>query len=289
MTPAPDLSPLLAHVCACTGATTATRLDRIQVLWQGYGEVFRVALTDGPVPTVVVKWVRPPPAAHPRKLRSYEVEAHWYTHFAQRLPPEAPGAACWGTYVDAHQRIIVLDDLHAKGRTRGPYRLPRHQRRQVLAWLAAFHATHYGVPPTGLWPIGTYWHLGTRQAELRAMTDHRLRAEAPALDAALNQSPHQTLVHGDAKPSNFLFSAECAATAVDFQYVGGGVGVKDVAYFLYEDVTGSDYDADVNYYFDRLRYFLPTHVDAASIERDWRSLLPIAERDFRRFLNGWQA
>ena len=57
--------------------------------------------------------------------------------------------------------------------------------------------------------------------------------EAPELDRRLRAARFQTLVHGDAKPANFCFDARRGAVAaVDFQYVGGGCGMKDVAYLL---------------------------------------------------------
>ena len=40
-------------------------------------------------------------------------------------------------------------------------------------------------------------------------------------------------MHGDAKLANFLFTSDHSQVAgVDFQYVGGGCGMKDVAYLL---------------------------------------------------------
>ena len=41
------------------------------------------------------------------------------------------------------------------------------------------------------------------------------------------------LAHGDAKVANFCFTNDQhAVAAVDFQYVGGGIGTQDVIYFL---------------------------------------------------------
>ena len=49
----------------------------------------------------------------------------------------------------------------------------------------------------------------------------------------LKSSTFKTLVHGDAKLANFCFgSEESGVAAVDFQYVGGGCGMKDLAYFV---------------------------------------------------------
>ena len=110
------------------------------------------------------------------------------------------------------------------------------------------------------------------------MTDLDLRDAAPSLDAALHAARFQTLIHGDAKPANFCFGPDGVA-AVDFQYVGGGPGIKDVAYLLW---GAPDADAALEVYFDALRA-----AGAGDAEPEWRSLYPTAVRDFERFLDGW--
>lgn len=79
----------------------------------------------------------------------------------------------------------------------------------------------------------------------------RLRGVAPTIDCRLKgygpnsafSSAHRTLVHGDFKPANLLFCRgeskgdssggdACSCAAYDFQYCGGGYGVRDVAYLL---------------------------------------------------------
>jgi hypothetical protein len=102
-------------------------------------------------------------------------------------------------------------------------------------------------------------------------------------------------VHGDAKLENVCFTRDGARAAlVDFQYVGGGVGVKDVAYFLNGVLAPRDCPALVPRYLDE--YFgeleaalsvLAVEVDAAALEREWRELFPLAWVDFYRFLLGW--
>lgn len=60
-----------------TGARSIARVETIQRLWSGYGEILRVHFHDGARRSVIVKVVLPPaPSAedlgsHARKLRSY--------------------------------------------------------------------------------------------------------------------------------------------------------------------------------------------------------------------------
>jgi hypothetical protein len=81
---------------------------------------------------------------------------------------------------------------------------------------------------------------------------------------------------------------------VDFQYVGGGVGVKDVAYFLSSCLSPQECEQLVpdylDEYFEALRGALsPTRPAAAlaELEREWRALFPLAWVDLYRFLLGW--
>ena len=118
---------------------------------------------------------------------------------------------------------------------------------------------------------------------------------AATIDQKLAQCEFQTLVHGDAKVANFCFSSDLSrVAAVDFQYVGGGCGMKDVAYFLgscqSEDQCERDSDIYLDYYFDQLRGAIERQsisVSFAQLETQWRPLYPLAWADFHRFLIGW--
>jgi len=76
--------------------------------------------------------------------------------------------------------------------------------------------------------------------------------------------------------------------------VGGGCGMKDVAYFigscLYEDECEQFQDDLLDYYFSALKQALNRHksiVDWYQLEYDWRALYPVAWTDFHRFVKGW--
>lgn len=282
----------LDRLCAWTGAARARPGARIQSLWSGYGEVRRVALVGADVDTVVVKHVRPPADAHPRKLRSYQVERRWYLDWAPHCSPEARVPRCFGAWSDGRESVFALEDLGAADLAPRTLGLSATDARSVLRWLAHFHAGHLGCAPDGLWAQGTYWHLATRQQELQRMAPGALKRDAAALDAQLRAARFQTLVHGDAKAANFCFSRDGrTVAAVDFQYVGGGPGVRDVAYLLegFGWLRG-DPSALLDHYFECLRDALgPAHrADADALEAEWRGLYPVAQRDFERFLAGWR-
>jgi hypothetical protein len=297
----------LLWIAKATGADGIRRGERIQSLWSGYGELFRVHLTgaDVPAPVAVVKWVKPPARvrgasadlSHARKCRSYDVETAWYRTFASRCDSTCRIPALMGSRAAKDQWLFVLEDLDAAGfaeRRRDP---KGAELDLCLAWLASFHARFVGVAPEGLWKTGTYWHLATRPDELAAIDDAWLREAAPLLDRSLRACTFQTLVHGDAKPANFCFAPKArAVAAVDFQYVGGGCGMKDVAYLLSGGAgNGSEQieQRHLDTYFGYLRNALAQRVDATAavdvvaLESEWRALYPIACADYYRFLAGW--
>lgn len=283
----------LSFIAEVTRASRVDPGERIQSLWGGYGELYRVRLGGAPRATAIVKWIDPPARAgkddvsHARKLRSYEVEAAFYRGYAGRCDASCRVAELLGHRRAGDEQLFVLEDLDAAG-------FPRRQRDPrgadldaCLAWLASFHARFMGERGEGLWEVGTYWHLETRRAELPAIRDAAVRARAPELDRQLRGARHRTILHGDAKPANFCFTRDGRVAAVDFQYTGGGPGIRDVAYLLHGSSPRAAQEA-LDTYFAWLRPALPQGVDGADVEREWRALYPVAIADFERFLLGWR-
>ena len=141
-----------------------------------------------------------------------------------------------------------------------------------------------------LWSCGTYWHLATRPewSSLR-LAGLELHTFASFIDARLSQSPFLSIVHGDAKLANFCFKGDLSSVAaVDFQYVGHGCGMKDLAYFVGSCMSEVDCEANekliLDYYFEQLRHALTIHVDHKAIEEEWRTLYRFAWADFQRFM-----
>lgn len=296
--------------CKATGASTAKYSESVQSLWSGYGEIFRAELTGTHTDTLIIKHVAPPTGTHHprgwdsdfatrRKLTSYEVEANWYRHWSDQCTSKCRVAHCYGTDQIDHQSWILLEDLDAAGFPVRHSGLSAAQAAECLRWLAHFHATFLNCQADDLWPIGTYWHLDTRPDELSAMAEGPMRDHASVIDSMLNTCHYKTLVHGDAKVANFCFSTDSTVAAVDFQYVGGGCGMKDVAYFigscLDENQCEQYADQLINGYFSDLKTALDDRAakgaeitwDFAELETEWRQLYAVAWTDFYRFLLGW--
>lgn len=285
-----------------TGARGAEVVERIQSLWSGYGEIVRVAAPGQP--SVVVKRVSPPRAgrhprgwntdrSHQRKLRSYAVEMEWYRSFASACGDGCRVPRCLAAEETDEGWRFLLEDLDASGFSARRADASEAEIERCLSWLASFHATFLGERPEGLWPVGTYWHLATRPDELAVIDDPTLRDAADRIDARLSAARFQTFVHGDAKLANFCFRPDGGAVAaVDFQYVGGGCGMKDVAYFrsscLDAPALEESQSRHLDCYFAALRDALRGRdVDVDALEAEWRALYPVAWADFVRFLVGW--
>ena len=296
---------LQATVLAAAGASAIRGTEMVQSLWSGYGQIVRCRLEGAEVPSVIVKHVRWPTSrthprgwttdlSHERKVQSYRVETTWYERFAAQCPDQARAPASLAIETRPDGVVLVLEDLDASGFDLRRHDLDEAELDACLSWLGNFHATFMGVAPDGLWPTGTYWHLATRPDEFAALDEGPLKDAAETIDRRLSSSPFQTLVHGDAKVANFCFGSDDGVAAVDFQYVGGGCGMKDVAYFigscLDEDESERMAPALLDRYFELLTDALVQRdagIDTDALEADWRALYPVAWTDFSRFLQGW--
>ena len=289
-----------------SGANRVARVELIQHLWSGYGKILRVRIEGGDYQTVIAKHiclegsnVHPrgwnSDRSHDRKVKSYEVETAWYLDWAHRCDDSCRIPRLLAREARGEGALIVLEDLDAAGYPERMVAVEWPQLTACLSWLANFHATFVGTKPEDLWEVGTYWHLDTRRDELEAMEDSELRGAARAIDEKLRAAKYQTLVHGDAKLANFCFSAAGdRVAAVDFQYVGGGCGMKDLAYFVGSCLDEAECEAMedrvLDHYFTVLDSALERHgkgQHAAALIAEWRELFPVAWTDFHRFIKGW--
>lgn len=236
--------------------------------------------------------------------------------------PRVPRLLCNKSMMDdnsnnPNQTQILLEDLDAVGfsgrQHYGSNADVKEEIKPMVRWLAQFHGAFLLRKKNneeydesyypGLWEQGCYWHLDTRPDEFRDMRNgHALKKSAKMLDKRLkHHSDFITLVHGDAKVCNFCFPDSDSTegdnvAAVDFQYCGGGIGLRDLAYLLQSCMSDDDLEfyADdlLDYYFEIL-FEVPNVMEIFSrderqtLEAQWRDLWSTCFADFERFLIGW--
>lgn len=287
-------------------ATEIQDIKIIQPLWNNYGSLCRIFLTGSPnYSSVIIKQIQLPKIdTHPkgfatsvsrqRKIRSYQVESNWYQNYnGQISTSNSPTPKCLGAWIDGADTSILLEDLDTRGFSKRLYQTSWKDIAVVLDWLAHFHAQFLHEPTDGLWECGTYWHLDTRPDELKEIQGTRLHRYASFIDARLQSAKYQTIVHGDAKLANFCFSQnQTKVAAVDFQYVGRGCGMKDVAYFISSCLSEMESErlesTILDHYFNALvNHLRDGPIAVEELETEWRSLYPAAIADFQRFILGW--
>ena len=219
--------------------------------------------------------------SHQRKLKSYTIEANFYNQIAPQLEnrqcivPIPYSIRNKDSPANSFQ--FILSDL-STNYSSSYSSLDRKDTLSALSWLAKFHSAFYQHPIITscgtcssdndihdddegsnvqiVWSSGGYWHLKTRLDELEsvdASKGNKFSCFHPnnsqlafMIDDRMNESSNTsfTLVHGDYKKDNILFSndgrnnsSECAV--VDFQYCGAGYGMKDVVMLIVSSVSRS--------------------------------------------------
>jgi len=188
-----------------------------------------------------------------------------------------------------------MEDLDNAGYGIGKKQADWPSLKVAIRWLAYFHIKFIGKNPLDLWPVGSYWHLATRQDELKAMPASVYKTSAVKLAQHLANAKFQSLIHVDAKFENLCFHNNGqTVAAVDFQYVGRGAGVKDLAY-----LAGSCLSSEQLFHYDERvvdEYLHQAHqaithyqtcINVELFAKEVRTLYPVAWADFYRFLLGW--
>lgn len=307
-----EIQSQLLHIAQAPGIKEE---ELIQSLWSGYGSLVRVRFhthhpaSNKSLHSVIVKHIHfnkvvshprgwSSDMGHRRKIRSYEVEQSWYEYYANQLPAQIKVPRCYEVIKRSDSVYLVMEDLGSVGYPILSGSVNPNTVQTCIEWLARFHAFHLNVKPIHLWERGSYWHLKTRPDELEKLftEDPDLAEVADCIDERLRNSPFQTLIHGDAKMANFCFSVDGYKTAaVDFQYVGEGIGMQDLAYFIGSCLSESecaDQESQIlNSYFLELRQAAnPSKFSTSTLDEmeiSWRKLYPYAWADFQRFLKGW--
>jgi hypothetical protein len=285
----------------------------LQTLWAGYGKICSISAkastdeaaeyldnlcgkakgTAGSTFSLILKLISPPhnsagkqDEGHLRKMLSYEVEQHFYSHLVPLLDDDIGVAKCVSSTrgmdgQDGEQELrgliaMIMVDLRQNYPVAGEKRslLDSQQVYGSLDWLARFHGQtrdliqggldigRHVLPPleesvkrknaaqdvgNGLWLNGGYTYLATRRTEYSSLVDDtgsewtellcepfegssRSVAEMAALFLAPSGRPMESYIHGDVKSENLFTNYTGEKVAFfDFQYVGLGLGVCDLA------------------------------------------------------------
>jgi hypothetical protein len=307
-------------------------VEELQTLWSGYGSIVR-CYSKTKKQSYIVKHIQTatPRTEHPRgwngdkshqrKIKSYQVETHFYREYASFCNQEF-NQNCNHHCSQSHNQqngtqnckvptlyeiieledgyLLVMEDLHASGFNISADKNDWQKLKTAITWLASFHSKFMFNKfmlnnADNLWSQGGYWHLATRQDELAAMPESDLKQQASKLDKHLKEAKFQTLIHGDAKFDNLCFHADGnSVAAVDFQYVGRGVGVVDLAYLAGSalDQSGLEEFGELvlPFYLSALKQALVSvnsTIDFEQLSKEYESLYPVAWADFYRFLLGW--
>ncbi|MDU0113801.1 phosphotransferase [Psychrosphaera aquimarina] len=281
-------------------------VEQLQALWSGYGSIVRCYSKHKNL-SYIVKYIQTSNSAtehprgwntdnsHQRKVRSYQIETEFYRRYSSLCAQNCKVPALHKIVELEDGCLLVMEDLHASGYNISADKNDWHKLKLAITWLANFHSTFMFNTADGLWSQGGYWHLDTRQDELAVMPEGELKQHATKLDRCLTNAKYQTLIHGDAKFENLCFHTnECDVAAVDFQYVGKGAGVVDLAYLAgsaLEQTSLEKYgDQILELYLKALKLALTqTHptLDFDQLSAEYSRLYPIAWADFYRFLLGW--
>lgn len=315
-----DLLPQLQQVLQVTLQDKSLEfVEQLQELWSGYGSIVR-CYSKTKDQSYIVKHIQTsaPLTEHPRgwnsdnshqrKIKSYQVETHFYREYAAFCNKECSQEINQKSKVPTLYEIIeledgyllVMEDLHASGFSLIADKNDWQKLKIAITWLASFHSKFMFNKfmfnsADNLWSQGGYWHLDTRQDELAAMPESNLKQQAAQLDKCLKKAKYQTLIHGDAKFDNLCFHTNGnSVAAVDFQYVGRGIGVVDLAYLAGSalDQSGLEEFGELilPFYLNALKQALlnaNATIDFEQLSEEYETLYPVAWADFYRFLLGW--
>jgi len=255
--------------------------------------LYRVRLTGSDCPeTVVVKLPALDEAAvfTSTMLRMYTREAGFFGELAHRAPMRIP--TCHHNAVDheTSQFVLVMEDIGALRGVDQIEGMAVADAERAVDGLAAWHATWWGQAAV-LAESGLTVSLGDEiyKAVLPLVFGEgweKLNAELDIPEAIVAVGPHwtaamprlldglaaepTTMIHGDFRADNLFFEADGSVAAVDFQLIGTGRGVYDLAYFVTQSLTPANASEHERALFDRwTSSLLAAGVPAADLETAW--------------------
>lgn len=196
-----------------------------------------------------------------RRLRpAYRNEVGFYTSFARRALVRVP--RCWSAALSADglRFTLVLEDAHPARAGSQVDGCTLEQAALAVRNLAGLHAPFWnaeGLTEDAGWPVrldeAGMAFLGKVVIAAAAEFTERYQAELGPSDADIlrraaglvagwgrHTSSRHSLIHGDYRLDNLLFSGHSDVRAVDWQTLEVGFPGRDLAYFLSTALTPAD-------------------------------------------------
>lgn len=257
--------------------------------------VYRARLTGTGCPeSVVVKLTAADPAAAftCTVLSMYRREVAFFEQLADRAPMRVPQGYFGTVSEDGSQLAMVMEDLGGNRICDQIVGMAPHDAAVAVDALAAWHAQWWrdvnGLTDSGaavaladpIYPAMLPGLFDEGWAKLTASTTcqppdvllgigPRFSAALPTMLEALSQEP-LTLVHGDFRADNILFTPDDELILLDFQLTGVGSAAYDLAYFVTQSIDQSVAGAHEAELFDRWKTGLVAGgVDEGDLGRMW--------------------
>ncbi len=219
--------------------------------------VYRAHLTGTEVPeTVVVKLAAIDPNAvfTSTVLRMYIRETKFFNELANDMPVRVPAGHYGAVSDDGADFVVVMEDLVGNRMLDQTAHLDDVDAEAAIDNLAVWHANWWnrtdGYAESGLavaladpiYPAMLPMLFDEGWAKLNASSEcvppGPLQPVGPAFGGAvewmlaqLSEGP-MTLLHGDYRTDNMMFSPDGAVILMDFQLTGVGSAAYDIAYFI---------------------------------------------------------
>ncbi len=258
---------LRADGCLQDGRVASVAIEAIGV-GRGYvGQTLRIGLEfEGPPgrapPSIVAKlptFVNYGPEVAQLVDLLYATEISWYRDLRAETPVRAPHSFWGGSDPESHRFCLVLEDLGhlrtadqvgscsieeagliVRNLARMHARWWESPRLDAIDWLPT--AEEQGLIGRELYLLGwqPFWErLGPPLAPGFEALGRKIGPAMIDISLAAAGSA-KTLVHGDYRLENFLFGepgSDDELVVLDWQIVGHGSGLRDLAYFLGQNLT----------------------------------------------------
>jgi hypothetical protein len=264
-----DLSPDWLTAALTSGTVTAFTVEAPGGDGGLYGQTVRVRLVydsaDAGAPrSLIAKFSAASPEMRAGASAAYAKEVHFYRELAPRSGLPVP--ACYYADIDeaSHLHVLLLEDMAPAASGSRLIGCTPAQATLAVRHIAAFHAAwwehpslsalewlpdpdpDFGSDPASSQTQYESWWPGFLEniddaplpAPIREMGE-RFGPRRAAIERHLFNAPPRTLLHGDFHLGNLIFASAAGGVpfaVLDWQMLRRGRAVRDVAYFLSENL-----------------------------------------------------